>query len=217
MIIGIILNNFFKKYYMNKKFIHILNNKLPVIFITILGLIYVYLNIPDDYTIQLGGAIPEGSMSLPKNTPFLYRYRWLFVAIPFLIIGVIINSLVYSQRVEISLWDSANAFLYNFAKQNKIANEKKMKITLQTVPGDLTDDPELLKYINMIKLTIFDKSGLYPYAQFFCSAYRPCSCCLEPEFKKWIDKSGSKMCEKALTPSSLAKSPNFTPTLSTPR
>ena len=205
---------------MNKKFIHILNNKLPVIFITILGLIYVYLNIPDDYSIQLGGAVPEGNIALPKNTPFLYRYRWLFVAMPFLIIGIIINSLVYSQKTEISLWDSGNAFLYNFAKQNEIAKKEKMKkITLQSVPGEMTSDPEMLKYINMVKLTKFDKSGLYPFAQFFCSAYRPCSCCLEPAFKAWIDKSGSKMCEKALTPSSLAKSPNFTPTvsLSTPR
>ena len=197
---------------MNKKFVHILSNKIPMISIILLILIYVYLNIPDDFTIQLGGAPPAGNIPLPKNTPFIYKFRWLFVAIPFLILGVIINSIVYSRNVEPSLWDSANAFLYNFAKQDQIAKKANLKITLQSVPKDIATDAEQLKYINMVQLTKFDKSGLYPYAQFFCNAYRPCSCCLEPEFKKWVDKSGSKMCAKALSPSSLSNvSPSETP------
>ena len=188
---------------MNKKFIHTLNNKLPIISIIILTLVYIYLSIPEDYTIQIGGELAPNMEKLPKNTPFIYTYRWIFVIIPILIIGVIINSFVYSNNVVVDMWDMANAFFYNFAKQDGLAKAAGYKINLSTDPADLgVTDPDMIKYINYYKISTDIKGGVYPYAQFFCSSYRPCSCCLERSYYNWLGPSASKTCKKALTPSS---------------
>jgi len=119
MIIRIILNNFFKKYNMNKKTIHILTHKLPIISIIILILAYAYLNIPENYVLQLGGSVPgKNLIPLPNNTPWKYKYRWVLVAMPFLIIIITIYAAIKSQKLKsLTLWDLGGDFFYQFQKQ----------------------------------------------------------------------------------------------------
>lgn len=205
MIIRIILNNFFKNYYMNKKLIHLLTNKLPVISVIILILAYIYISIPDNYVVQLGGS---NKLALPKHTPFLYKFRWALVIVPILIFIHLIYSIYYTKvyMPSLSIWDLGKDFFKQFQVQmNKavalsggVAESVSGKTpsasvaqmfnykTVNTNSKEAKSDIDLWRLYNMIQLTGDPLSSGYNGAQYFCNAFRPCDCCSEPGYVKWF-------------------------------
>jgi len=200
MIIEIILINFFQKYYMNKNLKNTLINYFPLISIFILGLIYLYLNTPDnliDNTInkiieQSGGAGTE-SFDYPPNTPFLFKYRIIFVTIPILLIGVIIYYAYYNNVTvkSLTIWDLGLDFFSNFQKQHKAAivakiDKDDINYNYDPEPAMLEAQPELAKMFNIIKLTANPLSALYIKGQYFCNSARPCNCCLDDNYTEFF-------------------------------
>ena len=203
MIIRIILNNFFKKYYMNKKIIHLITHKLPIVSVIILILAYVYLSIPENYTLQIGGMAVATTTPLPKNTPWVYKYRWVFVAVPILIIFFIIYiQLTLSGISRLTMWDFGKDFFSEFKIQvnNAIksdppyvesADPKNFKYSnLQALPSDAP--PDIKKLFNILQLTSDPSSGLYKESQYFCGTHRACSCCADPKYTAFFKGMVSK-------------------------
>lgn len=190
MIIRIILNNFFKKYYMNKKIVHLLTHKLPIVTVIILILSYVYLSIPENYTLQVGGVPIATTIPLPSNTPWKYKYRWLLVGIPILLLAnIIFSALKVSNVSKLTVWDLGKDFFYQFQKQvgNAVTtgavesgNAANFKYT--KIDPTATSDPNIIKLFNMIQLSGDPKSTYYGKSQYFCNSFRPCSCCGIPEY-----------------------------------
>ena len=194
MIIEIILINFFKKYYMNKNLKNTLITNFPVISIIILGLIYFYLNAPDNTLEQKGGG--EKTFAYPPNTPFLYKYRFAFVALPFLLLLLIAYYAYFTYVTVATLtpWNFGHDFFSNFQKQHAIATKKKITPIDYTysVSEDMKEkQPELAKFFNMIQLTGNPLSGLYIKGQYFCSVARPCNCCLDSNYRKYFFECGT--------------------------
>jgi len=178
---------------MNKKLIKSITDNLPIIGCVILILTYLYLCIPEDYTIQLGGADPD-AVPLPKNTPFIFTYRWLFVAIPILIIIHLIYSIYYFYTIKsLTTWDLARDFFKNYQAQTVVAISPSVGLN-PIVDGyrmdgsgiDPVQQPELYKYVNFTQLAGNPRSGIYHYAQYFCNAYRPCSCCHDANYRAYF-------------------------------
>ena len=171
---------------MNKKLVNILTNKLPIIACVILILMYTYLCIPDNYIIQLGGA--KNAIPMPKNVPFKYKYRWLFVVIPILILIHLIYSIYYFYHIKsLTTWDIARDFFSQFQGQANIASKKGMK--LDYTNGDTIDpavEPDLARFVNFLKLAGDPRAGLYNFSQYFCNSFRPCSCCHDDNFLQYF-------------------------------
>ena len=182
---------------MNKKTIHLLTNKLPIVSVIILILIYAYLSIPDNFVIQLGGA---PVLALPRKTPAMYKFRWAFIIVPVLILLHLIYSIYFTQFYlpSLSMWDIGIDFFGNFQKnlQKLIAlkggltpsispityNYKKVKLTAK----EATDDPDIFKLYNSILLNGDPLSVGYLSSQYFCNAFRPCTCCNEKGYVDWF-------------------------------
>ena len=185
---------------MNKKIVHLLTTKLPIVSVIILLLAYAYLSIPDNCVLQVGGVDIANTYKLPNNTPWKYKYRWVFVLIPILIILHLIYSVYYYFHIRsLSSWDMGKDFFAQF--QNQVKNaistgavpspSKSNDFSYTNVPDpSTTDDPDLKKLFNIIQLTGNPRSGLYTQAQYFCGSFRPCSCCEEPGFKEYFASSG---------------------------
>jgi len=189
MIIEIILINFFKKYYMNKKLKNTLINNYPLISIIILCLIYLYLNAPDNILEQKGG---EPEFDYPPNTPLIYKYRFAFVAFPFLLIGLIMYYAYFTHVVSPSynMWSLGLDFFSNFQTQYNIAVADPNNISpadinyRYTITPSMT--PDMKKFFNMIQLTGDPLGGMYIKAQYFCNSARPCNCCLNNSYTKYF-------------------------------
>jgi hypothetical protein len=170
---------------MNKKIVHLLTNKLPVISIIILILAYAYLSIPDNYTLQIGGVPIATTVPLPTNTPWKYKYRWVLVGIPILlIINIIYSSMKVSSISQISVFDVGKDFFYQFQKQVGIAvtngsveSSAASSFKYTAIDPTAVADPDTKKLFNMIQLSGDPKSSYYKKAQYFCNSFRPCSCC----------------------------------------
>lgn len=201
MIIRIILNNFFKKYYMNKKITHLITHKLPIVSVIILILSYAYLSIPENYTLQIGGMAVATTTPLPKNTPWVYKYRYVLIAIPILIIFYIIYlKHTISLVSNLTVWDFGKDFFYQFQVQanNAIAAQlvetpSASSFSYKKVdPSAVSDRPDIKKLFNMIQLTGDPKGGLYTQAQYFCGTQRACSCCADPKYSTFFTNMKSK-------------------------
>jgi hypothetical protein len=177
---------------MNKNLKNTIINNYPIISIIILGLIYLYLELPNNILKQTGGG--EKTWTYPPNTPSLYKYRFAFVTLPILLIILIIYYAYYTYAIvpTVSVWDLGLEFFANFQKQFKIAVENpaigKSSINYKF---EITDkmkksEPELAKFFNMIQLTNNPLSTLYVKAQYFCNTTRPCSCCLDDNYTTYF-------------------------------
>jgi len=193
MIIEIILINFFKKYYMNKKLKNTIINNYPIISIIILGLIYLYLEYPNNILVQSGGA-KEKTWSLPSNIPFMYKYKYALISVPFLLVALIIYHAYFDRVVlkQTSIWDLGHDFFSNFQKQyfvavsNPAIGVDNIKFDY-LVPEQLKkNEPDLAKFFNMIQVTADYRSGGYIKAQYFCNSTRPCNCCLDDAYVKYF-------------------------------
>jgi len=200
MIIRIILNNFFKNYYMNKKLTHLITNKLPIITLLILILSYAYLSIPNNYVLQVGGMVVANTFPLPKNVPWKYKYRYLLLAIPIMLLIYFITTVVfYNSYSKMSIWDMGKEFFYEFQQQIKNAvqqgavedgtaksfNYKKIKI-------EEAPDANIKKLFNIITLAGDPSSQLSKESQYFCATYRPCGCCEMPAYKTFFTTNKCK-------------------------
>jgi len=58
--------------------------------------------------------------------------------------------------------------------------------TVDTSAQEAKDDVDIKKLYNIIQLTGDPKSSGYVNAQYFCNAFRPCSCCKEPGYAEWF-------------------------------
>ena len=175
---------------MNKKIKNILINNYPLISIVILGLIYLYLNTPNNILEQRGG---EPTFDYPPNTPFLYKYRFGFVAFPFLLVCLTIYYAYFTYVItpNYTIWDLGLDFFSNFEAQYKIAvsqdiSQDDINYKYQIPESMKKSQPELYKFFNMIQLTGSPLSGLYLKSNYFCNSSRPCSCCLDPAYTKYF-------------------------------
>lgn len=174
---------------MNKNLKNSLILNYPIISLIILGLIYLYLEFPNNILEQTGGD--ERSWDYPPNTPYLYKYRFAFAIFPFLLIGVMIYYAYFTHVVvaNTNFWSLGHDFFANFQMQYMLASKDP------TLAGNINESyelpqnppppPDLQKMFNIIKLT-GDKTGqAYTKAQFFCNAARPCSCCNDDSYVKY--------------------------------
>ena len=107
---------------MNKKLIHLITTKLPIVTLLILILSYAYLSIPNNYAIQVGGVTVANTFPLPKNVPWKYKYRYLLVAIPIMLIIYFINTMSFYNNVsKMTTWNMGKEFFYEFQQQIKNA------------------------------------------------------------------------------------------------
>ena len=212
---------------MNKKIVHLLATKLPIVSVIILILAYAYLSIPDNCVLQVGGVDVANTFKLPKNTPWKYKYRWVFVLIPVLIILHLIYSVYYYFHVKsLTIWDLGKDFFAQFQTQVSLAistgvvpsPSKSNDFSYENIPEpSTTNDPNIKKLINIIQLSGSPGSGLYKEAQYFCASFRPCSCCEEPGFQEYFAPSGMVAQCKNVKDGIYDKVPdNSTPSYSSP-
>jgi len=194
MIIRIILNNFFKNYYMNKKLIHLITTKLPIVTLLILILSYAYLSIPNNYAIQVGGMTVANTFSLPKNVPWKYKYRYLLLAIPIMLIVYIIIGINFrSKIIAINTWKNGQEFFSQFyntvidaVTAGDVTGGESATFYYEELKDKETSTPEIAKLFNFIQLTGNPFGNLYKESQYFCNTYRPCSCCDLPGYQKFF-------------------------------
>jgi hypothetical protein len=197
---------------MNKKLIHLITNKLPVISVIILILAYIYISIPDNYIVQFGGA---NNLALPKRTPFIYKFRWVLVILPILLFIHLIYSIYFTQvyAPSLTLWDLGKEFFKQFqvqiakavALKGGVADSLSGKTekasvgqmfnykTVDKESKEAINDNDLWRLYNIIQLTGDPLSAGYNGAQYFCNAFRPCDCCSDPEYVKWFTTSSYDM------------------------
>lgn len=177
---------------MNKKLKNTIINYFPIISIILLGLIYLYLELPENILVQTGGA--NKTWDYPPNIPYMYKYRYGFISIPILLIGVIGYYAYYHYVVlpRTNIWDLGLDFFSKFQEQYLIAVKDKSigitKINYQfPIPEEMKNaQPDLYDFFNMIQLSGDPKSGLYIKAQYFCNSSRPCNCCLDDNYTKYF-------------------------------
>jgi len=203
---------------MNKNLKNSLIHKFPIISILILILIYVYLNLPDFNPTQIGG---KPTYKLPPFTPWLYKYRFAFVALPILLLILLIWQIYYSESVVINydMWDMGSDFFSNFQKQFKSLKEGGYEPTYDTytsskLPTDkqkkeMTEDQ--LELINFLQISQDPRGALYSKTQFFCNAARPCNCCLDNKYTKEFFNCEGKTCENNSDYLAICKPKNQTP------
>lgn len=216
MIIWIILINFFKKYYMNKKLQSLLLEKFSIISVIILILIYIYISIPNELLMQKGGA---KTFKMPPNVPILYKYRFVFVFLPFLLLGLLAYYAYYTHVTipSASLWTIGLDFFSRFQEQyiNLVENDKSYKgnklPSYKSKDPDTTDD-NMLKFFNIIRLAGDPLSGLYIPAQYFCNVARPCGCCNNNNYLKHFFNCNSPDDCKNNTKYKQVCLPTYTPT-----
>ena len=66
------------------------------------------------------------------------------------------------------------------------------KLNYQNIdPSDplVKGNPDILKLYNFIQLSGDPRSSLYTASQYFCSSFRPCSCCAEPGYTEFFTTS----------------------------
>jgi hypothetical protein len=186
---------------MNKKIQSLLLEKFTIITVIILVLVYIYISIPNDILMQKGGA---PTFKMPPNTPMLYKYRFAFIALPFLLLGLAAYYAYYAHVTlpSLTVWDLGHDFFANFQKQY-IALVANGGITADSPPTYASDIPEgvadkdQLAFYNTIQISADPLSGLYTKAQYFCGAARPCGCCTDNKYLKYFfNCDNPTACEK---------------------
>ncbi len=182
---------------MNKKITLLLTDKLPIVSLIILILAYIYLSIPDNYALQVGGVVVANTFKLPENTPWKYKYRWLLISVPFLLIfSIIYSRVVRSNIASLTIWDQGKDFFSQFQReinnavtggQVQSADAKNFNYLKLDLNEELkTSNPNTYKLFNVIMQTANPNNSLYQSAQYFCSTTRPCSCCDFPKYKTFF-------------------------------
>jgi hypothetical protein len=177
---------------MNKKLKNIIINYYSIISIIILGLIYLYLELPENILVQRGGG--NKNWDYPPNIPLMYKYRYGFVSVPILLLGVIGYYAYFNYVVvpKTNVWDIGHNFFSKFQQQYLIARTDpsigvdRINYKYSIPPEMKKAQPDLYKFFNMIQLSGDDKSGMYIKAQYFCNSSRPCSCCLDDNYVKYF-------------------------------
>jgi hypothetical protein len=189
---------------MNKKTINLLTDKLPIVSVIILILIYIYLSIPDNFVLQLGGA---PVLALPKKTPAMYKFRWVFIIIPVLLLMHLIYSIYYTRIYipSLPMWNIGIDFFGNFQKQFQklIALKKGLTPSISNLTfnyknisldaKEAKNDPDIYKLYNSILLNGDPLSTGYTSTQYFCRAFRPCTCCKEKGYVEWFTSPSFSM------------------------
>ncbi len=174
---------------MNKNLKNTLILNYPIICLIILGLIYLYLEFPNNIFKQTGGD-NDRSWDYPPNTPSLYKYRFAYAIFPFLLLGVTLYYAYFTHVLvpSIDFWSLGHHFFANFQAQYIEAKKDP------SLAGNINDEFEvpkgtpadLQKMFNIIKLTGNRYGQVYTKAQFFCNASRPCSCCNDDKYVKYF-------------------------------
>lgn len=164
---------------MNKKEDRKISSNLSIILlIIILGLSYLYMNLPDNFNIQMGGA--SGPPPVPAEClPFRYKFRYLFYFfLIFMIFLTIKEYMVYEQYSKYTYTNYMTTFLQLYATNTEAIKNKTIS------PKDKE------AYYDLIKVF----SGLNQYSKYgeaFCGIASPCNCCNEPGYYNSGCPSGS--------------------------
>lgn len=147
---------------MNRK---IFSNKVIFLLVVILGLAYFYLNLPENFKIQLGGAGPPIP---PDCIPFTYKYRYLlYFGIVFAIIFALFSYMSVSKLSSMGFREYIKKSLDQYTKDaldiKNATPEKKVEIE---------------SFLNSFK----GRNQYATYGSAFCSTVAPCSCCNEPGY-----------------------------------
>jgi hypothetical protein len=149
---------------MNRK---LFSNKVIFLLIAILGMAYVYLNLPNNLNIQMGGA--SGIPIPPECIPFTYKFRYLiYFGMVFAIVFAIAMALSVSKITTMTYSSYIKKGLDQFASDTV----KLQKGTLKK------GDHEGKVYDDLIKSC----QGLNQNAEYagsLCKLVAPCSCCNE--------------------------------------
>jgi hypothetical protein len=149
---------------MNRK---LFSNKVIFLLIVILGMAYVYLNLPNNINIQMGGA--SGVPIPPECIPFTYKFRYLiYFGMVFAIVFAIFMGLSVSKINNMTYSSYIKKGLDQFASDTINMKNNTLK----------TSDPEFKIYDDLIKSC----KGLNQNAEYagsLCKLVAPCSCCNE--------------------------------------
>jgi hypothetical protein len=149
---------------MNRK---LFSNKVIFLLIAVLGMAYVYLNLPNNINIQKGGAY--GVPVPPECIPLTYKFRYLiYFGMVFAIVFAIAMGLSVSKISSMTYSDYIKKGLDQFASDTIKLQNKTLKVT----------DPDGKVYTDLIKSC----SGLNQNAEYagsLCKLVAPCTCCNE--------------------------------------
>ena len=153
---------------MNKKIYNIISILLLIV---ILIISYVYMNLPENFRLQLGGVEPGKIPIPPECLPFMYKYRYIFYIAPiFLLLLIILYGIRDMQNSSLTYSDFGKIMLSKF----KNDTEAKNKNTIS--PEDLEIYNRFLEYTGHGK-------QFGANSQLFCFINSPCSCCDVPGYK----------------------------------
>ena len=156
--------------------------------ILILVLSYIYINLPNDFNIQLGGS---GKPSLPPTClPMMYRYRFIIYIIPIILISLnIFYGLQTSKVASYTYADYGRIFLAGFAKQTNV------------IAGNPEDPNDPAPNLQEVYDEVIDQSKpqkfLGTYVDSFCTTLAPISCCNVPGYKYQSRCPGSNTTSQA--------------------
>ena len=151
---------------MNRK---ISSNVSIILLLVILGLSYIYMSMPNNYMIQMGGDSPPIP---PECIPFTYKFRYLFYFFFIFLIIVIVRFFIYFQYAsKYSYSDFIKMFLNMYAADTNAISNKTIS------------DYEQNNYNSMITALTQGTGQYAKYASAFCNTISPCSCCSEPGYQ----------------------------------
>jgi hypothetical protein len=151
---------------MNRK---ISSNISIILLLIILGLSYVYMNLPNNYVIQIGGAEPPIP---PECIPITYKFRYIFYFFLLFMILVVVRFYIYYRSAsQYSFSDFMQKFFNLYGENTNGIKNKTITTTDKS------------NYDTMLS-ALTEGSGQYAkYASAFCNTVSPCSCCNEPGYQ----------------------------------
>ena len=144
------------------------NYKLSILLIIILFLSYTYMNLPEDFRLQIGG---EDKIKIPPEcVPFIYKFRYVIYITPLLLLAFILYYSSFAIKASnFKYEDYGKIFLTGFAEN--------------TLNYATLDAPTKTNYDCIIDACNLSKNGMIADdVNKFCNIVVPVSCCNVPGY-----------------------------------
>ena len=161
---------------MNRKY---LINKFIVFSIILLFCIYIFMSLPNDINLQIGGAsAAPAAPKIPKEClPFTFVYQWIFYIIFLSLLFMVIYLGIFNYR----------ASKFTFADIGKLFLERYTDITAHHDDSPAVLTPSQINAYDTFNANNKPNNKYYPMSSLLCNVYKPCTCC---GVKGFNDKSG---------------------------
>ena len=134
---------------------------------------YVYLNLPENFKLQLGGVEPGKIPIPPECIPFFYKFRYIWYIIPIFLLSFIIMYGFINQSNKLTYSDYGKIFLSEFSSDYEKYKSDDIPLT----------DPGRKVFESFIEYTK-DRKQYSDDVDLFCFINSPCSCCNVPGYRK---------------------------------